>query len=74
MCRLRVLSVGLNEVTILVRDALLFRAHSKLAVASSLSTLLDNRMTFEMNMSSRVLIWCRLLALALLIFCTQEPL
>ncbi len=35
MCKLKVLSVGLSELTTLVRDALLLRAHSKLAVASN---------------------------------------
>jgi hypothetical protein len=28
----------------------------------------------EIKMSSKVLLWCLFLALALLIFCTQEPL
>jgi hypothetical protein len=35
MCRLKVLSVGLIELATLVRDALLIRAHCKLAVASN---------------------------------------
>lgn len=35
MGRLKVLSVGLSELATLVRDALLLRAHSKLAVASN---------------------------------------
>ena len=35
MCKLKVLSVGLSELATLVRDALLLRSHSKLAVVSS---------------------------------------
>jgi hypothetical protein len=35
MCRLKVLLVGLSELATLVRDALLLRAHSKLAVVSN---------------------------------------
>ncbi len=35
MRRLKVLSVGLSELAFLVRDALLLRAHSKLAVVSN---------------------------------------
>lgn len=35
MRKLKVLSVGLSELATLVRDALLLRAHSKLAVASN---------------------------------------
>jgi len=34
----------------------------------------NNAMTDEVKMSSTVLLWCLLLALALLIFVTQEPL
>jgi hypothetical protein len=35
---------------------------------------MDDAMTYEVKMASKVLFWCLLLALALLIFCTQEPL
>lgn len=35
MCALKVLSVGLSELAYLVRDALMLRPHSKLAVASN---------------------------------------
>ena len=35
MRRLKVLAVGLNELAILLRDALMLRAHSKLAVVSN---------------------------------------
>ena len=35
MCGLKVLSVGLNELAYLVRDALMFRPHSKLAVVTN---------------------------------------
>jgi hypothetical protein len=31
-------------------------------------------MTYEVKMASKVLVWCLLLAVALLILCTQEPL
>jgi hypothetical protein len=31
-------------------------------------------MTDQVKISSKVLLWCLLLAIALLIFCTQEPL
>jgi hypothetical protein len=31
-------------------------------------------MTHEAKISSQVLLWCLLLAIVLLIFCTQEPL
>ena len=36
MCALKVLSVGLSELACLVRDALILRPHSKLAVVSKL--------------------------------------
>jgi DNA-directed RNA polymerase specialized sigma24 family protein len=39
MRRLKVLAVGLNELAILLRDALMLRAHSKLAVVSNYSDL-----------------------------------
>jgi hypothetical protein len=35
MCKLKVLTVGFSELAVLVRDALLLRAHSKLAVVSN---------------------------------------
>ena len=35
MCRLKVLSVGVTDLASLVRDALLLRAHSKLAVVTN---------------------------------------
>ena len=35
---------------------------------------MDDVMTYEVKVVSKVLLWCLLLALALLIFCTQEPL
>ncbi len=35
---------------------------------------MDGTMTDQMKTSSMVLLWCLLLAAALLIFCTQEPL
>lgn len=35
MCRLKVLSVGLSELASLVRDALMLRPHSKMAVVSN---------------------------------------
>ncbi len=35
MCALKVLSVGLSELAYLVRDALMLRPHSKLAVVSN---------------------------------------
>lgn len=30
--------------------------------------------TYEAKLASKILLWCLLLAIALLIFCTQEPL
>jgi len=39
MCGLKVLSVGLSEFATLVRDALLLRAHSKLAVVTNYGDL-----------------------------------
>jgi hypothetical protein len=30
-------------------------------------------MTYEIKLASKVVLWCLLLAVALLIFCTQEP-
>ena len=35
---------------------------------------MDGAMTYEVKLASKVLLWCLLLAVALLIFCTQEPL
>lgn len=35
---------------------------------------MDDAMTYEVKISSKVLLWWLLLAVALLIFCTQEPL
>jgi len=35
---------------------------------------MNDAMTHEAKMASKVLLWCLLLALALLIFFTQEPL
>jgi hypothetical protein len=35
---------------------------------------MDKVMSDGMKMASKVLLWCLLLAAALLIFCTQEPL
>lgn len=35
---------------------------------------MDPAMTDETKLASKVLLWCLLLAAALLIFCTQEPL
>ncbi len=31
-------------------------------------------MTYEAKLAGKVMFWCLLLAVALLIFCTQEPL
>ena len=127
MRKLKVLSVGLSELTALVRDSLMLRAHSKVAVVSNYwglcsmslrregfqvavlnepnsalgpadllavidqpnhgvaaestaqgsvlgSMQLGDVVTYEAKMAGKVLLWCLLLALALLIFCTQEPL
>jgi hypothetical protein len=35
---------------------------------------MEDAMTDEVKMASKVLLWCLLLATAVLIFCTQEPL
>ncbi len=35
---------------------------------------MDDAMNDEMKMASKVLLWCLVLAAALLILCTQEPL
>jgi len=35
---------------------------------------MDDAVTYEAKLASKVLLWCLLLAFALLIFCTQEPL
>lgn len=35
---------------------------------------MEDRMTYEVKVASKVLLWCLLLAIALLIFITQEPL
>jgi len=35
---------------------------------------MDDGLTYEVKMASKVLLWCLLLAVALLIFCMQEPL
>jgi hypothetical protein len=35
---------------------------------------MNDAMTDQVKISSKVLLWCLLLAIALLIFCTQEPL
>lgn len=36
--------------------------------------LMEGAATYEIKLASKVLLWCLLLAFALLIFCTQEPL
>jgi hypothetical protein len=41
---------------------------------TELSSLMDGGICGEVKMASKVLLWCLLLALALLIFCTQVPL
>lgn len=35
---------------------------------------MEGTVTYEAKMASKVLVWCLLLAVALVIFCTQEPL
>jgi hypothetical protein len=35
---------------------------------------MDDVMSDEVKLASKVLLWCLFLAVALLIFCTQEPL
>jgi len=35
---------------------------------------MEGAVTDEATLASKVLVWCLLLAVALLIFCTQEPL
>ena len=35
---------------------------------------MNNQVTYEMKTASKVLLWCLLLACALLIFFTQQPL
>ncbi len=35
---------------------------------------MEDAVTYEIKLASKVLLWCLLLAFALLIFCTQEPL
>ena len=35
---------------------------------------MEGAVTYESKLASKVLLWCILLAIALLIFCTQEPL
>ena len=34
---------------------------------------MEDDMTHEVKLASKVLLWCLLLAAALLMFCTQEP-
>ena len=69
---LKVPSVGLSD---LVRDVL--RRHSKMAVVSNywdLSSMSQDAVSDEARLPSRDLPWWPLLAVALLIFCTREPL
>jgi hypothetical protein len=35
---------------------------------------MDDSMTHQVKLASKILLWCLLLAVAMLIFCTQEPL
>jgi hypothetical protein len=35
---------------------------------------MEGAVTYEIKLASKVLLWCLLLAVALLIFCTQMPL
>ena len=81
MHRLRVLSVALSELATLVCSALLLWPHTRLRQRAKYiqhwgdaGCEQDDTIATDVKISSKVLLWCLLLAAALLIFCTQAPL